>query len=73
MRKIMFIIARNENQLLILCIFIALFGSVLLIKGESIGASLMIISLIMGLIIDHCVRYKIRKLKTFRKNSKRKN
>ena len=69
----MFIIARNESQLLILCIFIALFGSVLLIKSESIGAIFMIVSLIMSLIIDHCVRYKIRKLKTFRKNSKSKN
>lgn len=66
----MFIIARNENQLLILCTFIALFGSVLLIKNESIGAVIMIISLIMSLIIDHCARYKIRKLKTFRKNLK---
>lgn len=67
----MFTIARNESQLLILCIFIAFFGSILLIKNELMGASLMIISLIMSLIIDYCVRYKIRKLKTFRKNSKK--
>jgi uncharacterized membrane protein len=69
----MFIAARNESQLLILCILITLFGLVLFIKNESIGAIFMIISLIMSLIIDYCVRYKIRKLKTFRKFQKSKN
>lgn len=61
MKKIIFIIAKNETTLLILCIFIVLFGGILLINYDLLGAIIIIISLTLSGIINLCTQYKNKK------------
>lgn len=69
MRKIMFCVARNEEFFVFLAIAITIVSATMFFMGSTKALWLLIIPILIMPTVDYCVRYKIRKLITFRKKN----